>query len=142
MTVAEFMARKERTQRKAAIKQARGEVENAAVADFLGRAGGGRSTELAVVLAERTVLDTLTAEEPIAFTFERTGRLEKLQVVLLARRTDWEQAAAHAGAGPEAHPEARQRGPAAGQAPVLRPAPLPAAGGAAGAAWCCATASP
>ncbi|HEX8705139.1 MAG TPA: hypothetical protein VF815_40280 [Myxococcaceae bacterium] len=90
MTVAEFMARKERTQRKAAIKQARGEVDNAAVADFISSLVTGK-TELTVVLAERTMLDTLTAEEPIAFTFERTGRLEKLQVVLLARRKDWDK---------------------------------------------------
>jgi hypothetical protein len=90
MTVAEFMARKERTQRKAAIKQARGEVDNAAVADFLNTLVTGKN-ELTVVLAERTMLDTLTAEEPIAFTFERTGRLEKLQVVLLCRRKEWDK---------------------------------------------------
>ncbi len=90
MTVAEFMARKERTQRKAAIKQARGEVDNAAVADFLASLVTAK-TEVAVVLAERTVLDTLLTEEPIAFSFERTGRLEKLQVVLLARRSDWDK---------------------------------------------------
>jgi hypothetical protein len=84
------MARKERTQRKAAIKQARGEVDNAAVADFLA-ALVAEKTELAVVLGERTVLDVLMAEEPIAFTFERTGRLEKLQAVLLTRRSDWEK---------------------------------------------------
>ena len=90
MTVAEFMARKERSQRKAAIKQARGEVDNAAVADFLAVLVAGK-TELAVVLGERTVLDVLTAEEPIAFTFERTGRLEKLQAVLVTRRSDWEK---------------------------------------------------
>jgi hypothetical protein len=65
-------------------------VDNAAVADFLATLMAGK-TELAVVLGERTVLDTLTAEEPIAFTFERTGRLEKLQVVLLARRSDWDK---------------------------------------------------
>ncbi|WP_228565579.1 hypothetical protein [Myxococcus sp. AB036A] len=90
MTVAEFMARKERTQRKAAIKQARGEVENAVVADFLAGLISDKA-EVSVVLAERSLLDTLQAEEPIAFTLERTGRLEKLQVVLLARRTDWER---------------------------------------------------
>jgi hypothetical protein len=90
MTVAEFMARKERTQRKAAIKQARGEVDNVAVAEYLGGLTTAK-TELAVVLAERTVLDTLVSEEPIAFTFERTGRLEKLQVVLLTRRADWDK---------------------------------------------------
>ncbi|WP_277991198.1 hypothetical protein [Corallococcus macrosporus] len=90
LTVQEFMARKERSQRKAAIKQARGQVDNALVADFLG-AFIEQKTELSVVLAERSLLDTLLAEEPIAFTFERTGRLEKLQVVLIARRGDWER---------------------------------------------------
>ncbi|TSC32275.1 hypothetical protein FOF48_09525 [Corallococcus sp. Z5C101001] len=90
LTVAEFMARKERSQRKAAIKQARGQVDNALVADFLG-AFIEQKTELSVVLAERSLLDTLLSEEAIAFTFERTGRLEKLQVVLIARRGDWER---------------------------------------------------
>ncbi|WP_223636843.1 hypothetical protein [Corallococcus sp. EGB] len=90
LTVQEFMARKERSQRKAAIKQARGQVDNALVADFLG-AFIEQKTELSVVLAERSLLDTLLAEEAIAFTFERTGRLEKLQVVLIARRGDWER---------------------------------------------------
>ncbi|AGC47659.1 hypothetical protein MYSTI_06386 [Myxococcus stipitatus DSM 14675] len=90
MTVAEFMARKERTQRKAAIKQARGEVDNAVVAELLGGLISGK-VEVSVVLAERSLLDTLVAEEPIAFTLERTGRLEKLQVVLLARRAEWDR---------------------------------------------------
>jgi sRNA-binding regulator protein Hfq len=90
LTVPEFMARKERTQRKAAIKQARAEVANEAVAAFLKDLVDSK-TELSVVLGERTLLDTLVAEEPIAFGLERTGRLEKLQVVLLARRGDWEQ---------------------------------------------------
>ncbi|MBZ4394593.1 hypothetical protein K8625_02635 [Myxococcus sp. AS-1-15] len=90
MTVAEFMARKERTQRKAAIKQARGEVDNAVVAELLSGLIAGK-TEVSMVLAERSLLDTLVAEEPIAFTLERTGRLEKLQVVLLARRGEWER---------------------------------------------------
>ncbi|WXH31320.1 hypothetical protein WA016_05296 [Myxococcus stipitatus] len=90
MTVAEFMARKERTQRKAAIKQARGEVDNAVVAELLAGLISGK-VEVSVVLAERSLLDTLVAEEPIAFTLERTGRLEKLQVVLLARRAEWDR---------------------------------------------------
>jgi hypothetical protein len=90
LTVPEFMARKERTQRKAAIKQARGEVDNTEVAALLGSLVTAKA-EVAVVLGERTVLDALVAEEPIAFTFERTGRLEKLQVVLMARRSDWDR---------------------------------------------------
>jgi hypothetical protein len=90
MTVAEFMARKERTQRKAAIKQARGEVDNAVVAELVGALISGK-VEVSVVLAERSLLDVLVVEEPISLTLERTGRLEKLQVVLLARRADWER---------------------------------------------------
>jgi hypothetical protein len=116
MTVAEFMARKERTQRKAAIKQARGEVDNAAVADFLSVLVAGK-TELAVVLGERTVLDVLTAEEPIAFTFERTGRLEKLQAVLLTRRTDWEKLLP----GVERDPKLTQKPASVARQPDKRP---------------------
>ncbi|XXF76645.1 hypothetical protein P2318_26845 [Myxococcaceae bacterium GXIMD 01537] len=89
LTVPEFMARKERTQRKVAIKQARAEVANEAVSGFLASLVASKA-ELSVVLGERTMLDTLVSEEPIAFTLERTGRLEKLQVVLVARRAEWE----------------------------------------------------
>jgi sRNA-binding regulator protein Hfq len=90
LTVQEFLARKERAQRKVAIKQARGEVANEAVAAFLAGLIADK-TELSVVLAERTVLDTLVAEEPISFMLGRSGRLEKLQVVLVTRRADWDQ---------------------------------------------------
>ena len=91
MTVAEFMARKERTQRKAAIKQARGEVDERRGGRLPRRAAWRRRRRWPWCWRERTVLDTLLSEEPIAFTFERTGRLEKLQVVLLSRRTDWDR---------------------------------------------------
>ncbi|HZI03887.1 MAG TPA: hypothetical protein VEZ71_07695, partial [Archangium sp.] len=63
MTVAEFMARKERTQRKAAVKQARGEVDDTSVGAFINGLLESK-TELAVVLGERTVLDTISAVEP------------------------------------------------------------------------------
>ncbi|WP_304503092.1 MULTISPECIES: hypothetical protein [Myxococcaceae] len=90
MSVAEFLARKDRTQRKAAIKQARGAVDNEAVDAFM-QARLEEKAELALVLGERTLLDLVTAVEPIALRLERSGRLEKLQLVLLARRADWEQ---------------------------------------------------
>jgi hypothetical protein len=89
MSVAEFLARKERTQRKAAIKQARGAVDNEAVDAFMQQRMEEKA-ELALVLGERTLLDLVTAVEPIALQLERSGRLEKLQLVLLARRADWE----------------------------------------------------
>ncbi|WP_395818809.1 hypothetical protein [Archangium minus] len=90
LTVAEFLARKERTQRKAAVKQARGEVDDTSVGNFINGLLESK-TELAIVLGERTVLDTLASVEPISFVLGRSGRLEKLQVVMLTRRSDWEQ---------------------------------------------------
>ena len=81
--------RKARSQRRTAVKQARTEVDNAAIDAFI-QGFVDSKTELALVLGERTVVDTLTAAEPIAFRLERTGRLEKLQVVLLAPRARWE----------------------------------------------------
>jgi hypothetical protein len=92
LTVAEFMARKERTQRKAAVKQARNEVDNATVDAFVEGLISSK-TEVAMVLGERTVLDTLTGVEPISFMLGRSGRQEKLQVVMVTRRTDWDRMA-------------------------------------------------
>jgi hypothetical protein len=90
LTVAEFLSRKERTQRKAAVKQARGEVDDTSVAHFINGLLESK-TELAVVLGERTVLDTVASVEPISFVLGRSGRMEKLQVVMLTRRSDWEK---------------------------------------------------
>jgi hypothetical protein len=89
LSVADFLARKERTQRKAAVKQARGEVDDSSVSAFINGLLESK-TELAVVLGERTVLDTLSTVEPISFLLTRSGRLEKLQVVMLTRRSDWD----------------------------------------------------
>lgn len=90
LSVADFLARKERTQRKAAVKQARGEVDDSSVSAFITGLQESK-TELAVVLGERTVLDTISGVEPISFLLGRSGRLEKLQVVMVTRRSDWEQ---------------------------------------------------
>ena len=90
LSVADFLARKERTQRKAAVKQARGEVDDTSVGAFINGLLESK-TELAVVLGERTVLDTISAVEPISFVLGRSGRQEKLQVVMVTRRSDWEQ---------------------------------------------------
>lgn len=89
LSVAEFLARKERTQRKAAVKQARGEVDDTSVSAFINGLLESK-TELAVVLGERTVLDTLSTVEPISLLLTRSGRMEKLQVVMITRRSDWE----------------------------------------------------
>jgi len=89
LSVADFLTRKERTQRKAAVKQARGEVDDTSVSAFINGLLESK-TELAVVLGERTVLDTLSTVEPISLLLTRSGRMEKLQVVMITRRSDWE----------------------------------------------------
>lgn len=90
LTPDEFKARKERTQKKVAVRQARTSVDAAAVEQFIGSLVTDKA-ELSVVLGERGFLDTIVQVEPIAFRFERSGRLEKLQVVVLARRAVWER---------------------------------------------------
>jgi hypothetical protein len=86
----EFLARKARGQLKTVIKDARGKVPRGDVDAFLQELIKDK-TEVALVLAERTVLDVVTAEGPAAFTLERSGRMEKLHVVLLARRATWDR---------------------------------------------------
>ncbi len=93
LTPAEFLARKARTQKKAQVKEARGSVVGEQVNGFVD-ALVQEKAELAIVLAERTLLDVLTKVEPVAFTFEKAGRVEKLQVVVMGRRAVWEKQAA------------------------------------------------
>jgi len=93
LTPAEFLARRERAQKRVAVRQARGSVAAEPVEAYLASLQAQKD-ELSIVLGERTVLDVLSAVEPIAFQFERSGRMEKLYVVLLARRAAWEAVAA------------------------------------------------
>jgi sRNA-binding regulator protein Hfq len=90
MTLEEFYARKERTQKKQEVKSARGSASNEAIDAFLGKLREEKA-ELAVVLGERTLLDVLTDVRPVAFMLEKGGRVEKLQVTVLMRRSAWEQ---------------------------------------------------
>lgn len=90
VTVEEYAERKARTQKKQDVKLARAQVNNEPIAAWL-KNMAEQKVELAVVQAERTVLDTLQSDEPVAFNFERTGRIEKLKVVLLARKSHWEK---------------------------------------------------
>jgi hypothetical protein len=89
LKVEEFLARKARTQKKAAVKEARTSVPGEAINQFIDALVADK-TEIAAVLAERTLLDVMTSVEPVAFNFEKHGRVEKLQVVVLARRSEWE----------------------------------------------------
>jgi len=89
MSMDELQARRVRTQRKTAVKEARSSVPGEAVDAYLA-ALIAEKAEVAVVLGDRTLVDVLAQSEPIAFMLERSGRLEKLQVVVLARRALWE----------------------------------------------------
>lgn len=93
MTLEELRTRRERAQKRVAVRQARGEVSNEAVERFLAGLAADKA-ELSVVLGERALLDVLVGSEPIAFHLERSGRLEKLQVVLMTRRQAWERLSA------------------------------------------------
>lgn len=90
MTLEELRARREKTQKKQAVKEARTSVNAEAIDSFI-QSLIDQKTELTFVLGERTLLDVMTAVEPIAFRLERSGRMEKLQVVMLARRSNWEK---------------------------------------------------
>jgi hypothetical protein len=72
------------------VKTARTSVAGDAIDTWL-QARVTEKSELALVLAERTANDIVTSIEPVAFNLERSGRLEKLQVVVLAQRAYWEK---------------------------------------------------
>jgi hypothetical protein len=90
LSVEELRARRARTARRADLRDARRRVSAEAIEGWLTRKVQDK-TPLAVVLADRTVLDVLTTVQPLALLLERGGRVEKLQVVLLASAQSWEQ---------------------------------------------------
>ena len=90
LTVPEFLARRARAKKREAIKLARATVAPERVDEFVNRFIAG-TIEAAFVLGERTILDVLKGVQPVAFELERTGRIEKLNVVALATRATWEQ---------------------------------------------------
>lgn len=94
LSVDEFRERRARLKKKEEVKVARTAVAPEAIDKFLGDLMASK-TELSFVLGERTVVDLLTAVEPVAFQLEKTGRLEKLQVVALCRKTLWEKQGPH-----------------------------------------------
>ena len=92
-SVAEFMARKARGKVKQEIKDARGQQPGESIEGWL-NARKDAGDELAVVLGDRTLNDKLIGLHPVALTFERAGRVEKLQVVTMARKDQWERVSA------------------------------------------------
>jgi hypothetical protein len=94
LTVEEFRERRARLKKKEEVKVARTAVDPSAIEAFLNELVSSK-TELTLVLGERTVVDVLTVVEPVAFQMEKTGRLEKLQVVALCRRSLWDKQGPH-----------------------------------------------
>lgn len=90
MPVDEFLARRARVKKKEEVKAARTAVVGDAIETWV-KARIDEKAELAFVLGERTAVDVLATVEPVAFNLERAGRLEKLQVVVLALRSVWEK---------------------------------------------------
>ncbi|HEY1905981.1 MAG TPA: hypothetical protein VGG91_08065 [Myxococcaceae bacterium] len=89
LTLEQFRARQVRTRAKATVKEARGAVSAGRVDGWLSEAAGAK-VPLAFVLADRTLLDVLLSTHPVAFVLERSGRVEKLAVCAVARRTTWD----------------------------------------------------
>ncbi|MDX2009742.1 MAG: hypothetical protein SFW67_06115 [Myxococcaceae bacterium] len=89
LSVDEFLARRARAKKRDEVKKARSSVDGAPIDAFIQGLIESKA-ELSIVLGERTTLDLLTAVQPVSFEGERSGRLEKIQVVLLAHRATWE----------------------------------------------------
>jgi hypothetical protein len=87
----ELRARRARTARRDDLRDARRAVTAEAVDRWLAERLEEKAP-LAVVLADRTVLDVLGSVQPLALLLERGGRVEKLHVILVARAQSWEQA--------------------------------------------------
>ncbi|MBL8937952.1 MAG: hypothetical protein JNM69_25540 [Archangium sp.] len=89
LSVEDFLARRARAKRRDEVKKARASVDGAPIDAFIASLIENK-TELSLVLGERTVLDLITAVQPVAFECERSGRIEKLQIVVMATRQTWE----------------------------------------------------
>jgi hypothetical protein len=92
LSIEDFLARRARAKRRDEVKKARGSVDGTVI-DALISSFIEAKTELCLVLGERTVLDVITEVQPVAFECERSGRIEKLQLVVLAARQTWDELA-------------------------------------------------
>lgn len=108
----EWKARRENAGRKQAVKSARAEVSNGAVAAWFAAAISS-GTPLAVVEVEGAREDTLRAEAPVELTFADAGRVEKLRLLALGPAAAWERLSPSLDrdAGLAAHPAPLHRQP-------------------------------
>jgi len=116
LPVPDFLARRARAKKREAIKEARATVAGAPV-DELVAGWKDQKAELAVVMGERTALDVITEVQPVAFVLERAGRVEKLNVVLVARKGAWDARLPNIARDPKLS----QKPPAVARQPARRP---------------------
>jgi len=116
LPVDDFLKRRARTKKKEEVKVARGSVKGDEIDAFLGRLKE-KADELIVVLAERTLLDTLTDVKPVALVLKGHGDLEKLQVVAVTRRANWDAISPSL----ERDPKLSQKPASVAREPVRRP---------------------
>ncbi len=90
MPIEEFLLRRARVKKKEEVKVARTAVSGEAIDGFIGTFIAEKEA-LALVLAERTLLDAIVEAQPVSFMLDKAGRLEKLQVVTLAKKAVWEK---------------------------------------------------
>lgn len=91
MAVPEFLARRARALKKDEVKSARGQVASAAIDAWVDQ-HKAKASELAFVLAERTLVDNLTEVLPVSFVLQKNGKVDKLQIVLVCAAKQWETA--------------------------------------------------
>ncbi len=89
LTVDEFSQRRARVKKRAEVKEARSAVNGERLDAFISQLVASK-VELSLILGERTLIDSITGVQPVAFDCERTGRLEKLNVVLITRKSTWD----------------------------------------------------
>lgn len=116
LPVDDFLKRRARSKKKEEVKIARGSVKGEGVDAFLGKLKES-ADELIVVLAERTLLDVLLDVKAVALVLKSHGDLEKLQVVAVTRRANWEAISPSI----ERDPKLSQKPAAVAREPVRRP---------------------
>jgi hypothetical protein len=89
LPVDDFLARRARAKKRDEVKKARSAVAGELIDAFIQELIQSKA-ELSIVLGERTVLDVLKGVQPVSFEGERTGRIEKIHIVLVASRQTWD----------------------------------------------------
>ena len=94
MTLDEFAKRKARVKKKDELIVARASVSSLEI-DAWFKTPMENQEELSFVLAESTLRDKIRGLSPLELELEKTGLIEKLHIVAIARHKTWEQMTFH-----------------------------------------------